>query len=64
MIVYQLYNCFWEAPCNSDKNNIKQVRAEEALRLSYNFNDFQQTRVYNSLNNWQQQYDIEIFKTQ
>ena len=48
---------------NSDKTNIKQERIEEALRLAYNFNDFQQTRLYNSLNNWQQQYNIQIFKT-
>ena len=48
---------------NSDKTNIKQERIEEALRLSYNFNDFQKTRLYNDLNNWQQQYNIQILKT-
>jgi hypothetical protein len=48
---------------NSDKTNIKQERIEEALRLSYNFNDFQKTRLYNNLNNWQQQYNIQILKT-
>ena len=48
---------------NSDKTNIKQERIEEALRLSYNFNDFKETRLYNNLNNWQQQYNIQIFKT-
>ena len=48
---------------NSDKTNIKQERIEEALRLSYNFNDFQKTRLYNNLNIWQQQYNIQIFKT-
>ncbi len=48
---------------NSDKTNIKRERIEEALRLSYNFNDFQKTRLYNNLNIWQQQYNIQIFKT-
>jgi len=48
---------------NSDKTNIKQERIEEALRLSYNFNDFQKTILYNNLDNWQQQYNIQVFKT-
>jgi len=48
---------------NSDKSNINQNRIEEALRLAYNFNDFKQMNLYNNLNNWQQQYNIQIFKT-
>jgi len=43
---------------NSDKTNIKQERVEEALRLSYNFNDFKETDLYFNLNNWQQNYNI------
>ena len=48
---------------NSDKTNIKQERIEEALRLSYSFNDFQKTILYNNLDNWQQQHNIQFFKT-
>lgn len=48
---------------NSDKSNINQDRIEEALRLSYSFDDFKQTSLYNNLNNWQQQHNIQIFKT-
>ena len=48
---------------NSDKSNINQERIEEALRLSYTLNNFKQTKLYNNLNNWQQQYNIQIFKT-
>ena len=48
---------------NSDKSNINQDRIEEALRLSYSFDDFRQTSLYNNLNNWQQEYNIQIFKT-
>ncbi len=47
---------------NSDKTNVKQERIEEALRVAYNFNDFKKTRLYNNLNIWQQQYNIQIFK--
>jgi hypothetical protein len=48
---------------NSDKSNINQERIEEALRLSYNLDDFKKTKLYNDLNKWQQQFDIQIFKT-
>jgi len=48
---------------NSDKTNIKQERIEEALRLSYNFNDFKQTKLYSDLNSWQQNNNVLIFKT-
>jgi len=48
---------------NSDKSNINQDRIEEALRLSYNFEDFKQTNLYYNINDWQQKYDMEVFKT-
>ena len=41
----------------------KQERIEEALRLSYNFNDFKQTKLYSDLNSWQQNNNVLIFKT-
>jgi len=48
---------------NSDKTNIKQERIEEALRLSYSLNDFKQTKLYSDLNSWQQNNNVQIFKT-
>jgi len=47
---------------NSEKTNIKQDRIEEALRLSYDISDFQQTNLYNDLSAWEKQYNIKILK--
>ena len=48
---------------NSDKSNVNYERIEEALRLSYNFDNFQQTSLYKNINNWQQKYQIQVFRT-
>jgi len=48
---------------NSEKTNIKQDRIEEALRLSYNISNFQQTNLYKDLSIWEKQHNIKILKT-
>lgn len=48
---------------NSDTSNLNQKRIEEALRLSYSFEYFTSSTLYHSLQEWQNSYEIELFKT-
>jgi len=47
---------------NSDKSNINQNRIEEALRLSYTFEDFTNTNLYSTLKEWQETLGLQVFK--
>ena len=48
---------------NSDKRNINQEKIEEAFRLSFHFDDFKQTNLFQNLNLWCQTNDYQIFCT-
>ena len=48
---------------NSDKRNINQEKIEEAFRLSFHFDDFKQTNLFQNLNSWCQTNDYQIFCT-
>ena len=48
---------------NSDKSNINQNRIEEALRLSYSFEDFTNTNLYKLLKEWQKFHETQIFES-
>jgi len=47
---------------NSDKSNLNQNRIEEALRLSYTFEDFTNTNLYSILKEWQKTLGLQVFK--
>lgn len=56
-----LLACLFRDKNNSDKGkNINKDRIEEALRLSYAFDDFTQTKLYSLLRQWQETNSVQI----
>ena len=59
----QLISMFFSSRENRDRGNINQDKIEEGLRLSYHFDDFKQTHLFQNLTSWSQTNNKQIFCT-